>query len=171
MPEYDAEIITSEVGLARLFEETVKFGVNPKKVSNYIMGATLRIMKDKEIEAKDLKISPKNFADLIELDYKKIINSTVAKEVFLKMFEDNINPMEYVDEHGLAQNNDTEELRRIIENVLENNSQSVSDYLKGKDRAIGYLVGQTMKETRGKANPELVREILTEILAEIKKVK
>lgn len=160
IPKYDAEIITSEKILANLFEETVSYGANPKKVSNYIMGETLRIMKEKEIDAEDINFSPENLALLIDLDDRKVINSTVAKEVFLKIFDEDINPVEYVNEYGLAQNNDTEELVIIIEKVLDNNVQSVTDYLNGKDRAIGYLVGQTMKETKGKANPELVKEIL-----------
>lgn len=160
IPKYDAEIITSEIILADLFEKTVFNGANPKKVSNYIMGETLRLMKEREIDAKELKFSPNNLALLIDLDDRKVINSTVAKEVFLKIFEEDVNPVEYVNEHSLAQNNDTGELAKIIEKVLDDNIQSVTDYLSGKDRAIGYLVGQTMKETKGKANPEIVKEIL-----------
>lgn len=164
IPKYDAEIITSEKALANLFEETVLFGANPKKVSNYIMGETLKLMKEREIEAEQISFSPNNLAFLIDLDDRKVINSTVAKEIFVKVFDEDINPVQYVNEHGLAQNNDADELTEIIEKVLDNNAQSVSDYLNGKDRAIGYLVGQTMKETKGKANPELVKEILKKSL-------
>lgn len=164
LPIYDAEIITSEKVLADLFEQTVELGAEPKKTANYIMGETMRLLREKEMDACDIRFSAENFAKLIGLDEKKVINSTVAKEVFERVFEDNINPEKYVEVKGLVQNNNEDELRRIIDEVIKNNPQSVEDYMSGKDRAIGYLVGQTMKASRGKANPEMVNRLLGEVL-------
>ncbi len=164
LPAYDADIITSTKHLADLFEETVSFGVNPKKVSNYIMGETMRLLKVKEMDAEDITLSPESLAQLIKLTEAGTINGTVAKDIFEKMFEENINPEQYVEEHGLKQNNDEEGLKNIILKVIEENPQSVQDYRNGKDKAIGFLVGQTMKVTKGKANPGIINKLLKELL-------
>lgn len=159
-----AKTITLEKALTKLFEETVELGANPRKTANYIIGETMRILREREIDAKDIKFSIKNFADLISLDEKQVINSTVAKQIFEKMFEEDINPSKFVEENRLAQNSNETELKDIIEEVLKNNMQSVNDYKNGKTRAIGYIVGQVMKNTKGKANPEMVNTLLKEML-------
>lgn len=164
IPAYDADIITSSKKLADIFEETVKEGANPKKVSNYLMVETMRLLKEHDMEPDDISFSPVNFAKLIKLIDAGTVNSSVAKEVFEKVFAEDIDPDKYVEEHGLKMNNDEDGLRKIIEEVVAANPQSVDDYHNGKEKAIGFLVGQTMKATQGKANPGIINKILKELL-------
>ncbi|MDY5884312.1 MAG: Asp-tRNA(Asn)/Glu-tRNA(Gln) amidotransferase subunit GatB [Roseburia sp.] len=164
IPEYDAKILTESKHLADLFEATTAICKKPKKVSNWLMVETMRLMKEHEMDAEDLSFSPENLAKLIELADAGTINSSVAKEVFEKVFEDDIDPEQYVEEHGLKTVHDEGALRSTIEQILKDNPQSVSDYHSGKQKAIGLLVGQTMKAMKGKANPSMVNEILTELL-------
>lgn len=164
IPEYDIGIITDSKHLADLFEETVAICSQPKKVSNWLMGETLRLLKEKNMDPKDIIFSPKNLAKLIELVDSKAINSTVAKEVFEVMFDKNINPEKYVVEKGLKTVNDEGVLRKTVEEVLTSNPQSVEDYRNGKEKAIGFLVGQTMKAMKGKADPAMVNKVLKELL-------
>ena len=164
IPDYDIEIITGEKPLADLFEEAVALGAQPKKVSNWIMGETLRLMKEREVDASDLRFSPENLAKLIALTETKQINSSVAKEVFEVMFEENVDPGQYVEEKGLKTVNDEGTLKKTIEEVIAANPQSVEDYRNGKEKAIGFLVGQTMKAMKGKADPGAVNQILREFL-------
>ncbi|MBQ4522375.1 MAG: Asp-tRNA(Asn)/Glu-tRNA(Gln) amidotransferase subunit GatB [Lachnospiraceae bacterium] len=164
IPEYDIDIITSSKRMADLFEETIELGAAPKKVSNWLMVETMRLLKENEMEVEDIKFSADNLAKLIALTESKAINSTVAKEVFEKVFYDNIDPEKYVEEHGLKTVNDEGALRKVIEDVVANNPQSVEDYRSGKEKAIGFLVGQTMKAMKGKADPSMINQILKEIL-------
>ncbi|MDE6251897.1 MAG: Asp-tRNA(Asn)/Glu-tRNA(Gln) amidotransferase subunit GatB [Lachnospiraceae bacterium] len=164
LPEYDADIITSAKRMADIFEETVALGANPKKVSNYLMVETMHILNEKDMEVEDISFSPENLAKLIKLVESNAINSSVAKEVFAKIFDEDINPEKYVEENGLKMDNDEDGLRKIIEGVVAENPQSVEDYRNGKEKAIGFLVGQTMKATKGKANPGIINKILKEIL-------
>ena len=163
-PDYDAQIITSSKKMADLFEATTALCGKPKKVSNWLMVETMHLMKEHDMEADDLKFSPENLAKLIELADAGTINSSVAKEVFEKVFLDDIDPDQYVEEHGLKTVSDEGELRSVIEQVIASNPQSVEDYRNGKEKAIGFLVGQTMKAMKGKANPGLVNQILKELL-------
>ena len=164
IPAYDADIITSSKKMADIFEEAVADGANPKKVSNYLMGETMRLLKDKSMDPDDITFSPANLAALIKLIDAGTINSSVAKEVFEKIFEEDIDPEKYVEENGLKMDNDEDGLRGIIEQVVADNPQSVQDYHNGKEKAIGFLVGQTMKATKGKANPGIINKILKELL-------
>ena len=164
IPEYDIGIITDSKHMADLFEETVAICKQPKKVSNWLMGETLRLLKEKSMDPEDIRFSPENLAKLIGLVDAKAINSSVAKEVFEVMFEQDVDPDHYVEEKGLKTVNDEGALRKTIEEVIAANPQSVEDYHNGKDRAIGFLVGQTMKAMKGKADPALVNQILKELL-------
>ena len=164
IPRYDAEIITNSKHMADLFEETVAICGKPKKVSNWLMVETMRLLKEHEMEPEDLRFSPEHLAALVELADAGTINSTVAKEVFEQMFADDTDPEKYVDEHGLKTVNDEGALRSTIEQVIKDNPQSVEDYHNGKEKAIGFLVGQTMKAMKGKANPGMVNQILKELL-------
>ena len=116
------------------------------------------------MDAQDIRFSPGNLAKLIALVDGKEINSSVAKEVFEVMFEKDVNPKQYVEEHGLGTVNDETALRTTIEEVLAANPQSVEDYRGGKERALGFLVGQTMKAMKGKADPGMVNRVLKELL-------
>lgn len=164
IPEYDIGIITDSKHMADLFEETVAICKQPKKVSNWLMGETLRLLKEKNMDPEDIRFTPANLAKLIGLVDAKAINSSVAKEVFEVMFEEDVDPEKYVEEKGLKTVNDEGALRKTIEEIIAANPQSVEDYHNGKDRAIGFLVGQTMKAMKGKADPAMVNQILKELL-------
>lgn len=164
LPEYDADIITLYKPLADLFEAAVQKGSAPKEASNWLMGETMRIVKDKGIEPDQVKVTGENFAKFLKLIENDVINKTVAKEVFEAIFDGGVNPEAYVEEHGLKMDNDTDGLKKIIEEVVANNPKAVADYQGGNKKAIGALVGQTMKATQGKANPQMINKILNEIL-------
>ncbi|MEZ3464644.1 MAG: Asp-tRNA(Asn)/Glu-tRNA(Gln) amidotransferase subunit GatB [Lachnospiraceae bacterium] len=164
IPEYDIGIITDSKRLADLFEETVAICGQPKKVSNWLMGETLRLLKEKGMDPEEILFSPEHLAKLIQLVDSKAINSTVAKEVFEAMFAGNVDPEQYVEEKGLKTVNDEDTLRTTIAEVIASNPQSVEDYRNGKEKAIGFLVGQTMKAMKGKADPASVNRILKELL-------
>ena len=128
------------------------------------MGEVMRILKDRSLEPDDITFSPENLAKLIVLVEAGTINGSVAKDVFVKIFDEDVDPDKYIEENGLKQVNDEGELRTVIEKVIADNPQSVSDYRGGKVQAMGYLVGQTMKAMKGKANPGMVNQILKELL-------
>lgn len=164
IPEYDIAIITNSKHMADIFEETVAICGNAKKVSNWLMVETMRLLKEHSMEPEDIKFSPENLAKLIELVDARAINGNVAKEVFEKIFTDNIDPEVYVEENGLKSVNDEGALRSTIQTIIDNNPKSVEDYKAGKKKAMGFIVGQTMKEMKGKADPGMVNQIVTEIL-------
>lgn len=164
LPEYDAKILTSTKKLADIFEATTELCKKPKKVSNWLMGETMRLLKEHDTDAEDIKFSPINLAKIIELTEAGTINGSVAKEVFEKVFTEDIDPDKYVEEKGLKTVNDEGALRETIEQIIKDNPQSVEDYRNGKEKAIGFLVGQTMKAMKGKANPGMVNQILKELL-------
>ncbi len=164
IPEYDINIITGSKRLADIFEATTALCHNAKKVSNWLMVETMRLLKEKEMEPEDITFTPENLAALIRLTDENAINSTVAKEVFEKMFTEDIDVERFVEDNGLRTVNDEGVLRETIEKVIAENPQSVADYQAGKTKAIGFLVGQTMKAMRGKADPGMVNRILKELL-------
>ncbi|MDR7869248.1 MAG: Asp-tRNA(Asn)/Glu-tRNA(Gln) amidotransferase subunit GatB [Tissierellaceae bacterium] len=159
---YDAGVLTQSRDVANFFEETVKNINDTKLVSNWIMGDVLRRLKEEELEIDSLKFDAKALADLITLVKDGKINNNTGKKVLREMFESGKDPKEIVKEQGLIQISDESELEGIIDTVLDENEQSIIDYKNGKDRAIGFLVGQIMKKTRGKANPQIVNKILLE---------
>lgn len=164
IPDYDIEILTDSKKLADIFEQTTAICNNPKKVSNWLMVETMRIIKEKSMDVSDISFSPANLAALIKLTDDGSINSSVAKEVFEKIFDEDIDPVKYVEENGLKQVNDEGALKKTVEDVVAANPQSVEDYRNGKEKAIGFLVGQTMKAMKGKANPAMVNDMLKELL-------
>ena len=164
IPDYDINIITDSKKLADIFEATTAICNKPKKVSNWIMGETMRLLKEKDMDVTDISFSPENLAKLIELVEAGSINNSVAKEVFAKVFDEDIDPDKYIEENGLKQVNDEGALKATVEKVIADNPQSVEDYRNGKKQAIGYLVGQTMKAMQGKANPGMVNKLLQELL-------
>ena len=164
IPDYDIEIITGTKKMADLFEETTEICKLPKKVSNWLMVETLRLLKENDMDADQIRFSARNLAKLIELTEKKVINSSVAKEVFELIFSEDIDPELYVEKKGLKTVSDEGELRRVVQEIIQGNPQSVEDYRNGKEKAIGFLIGQTMKAMKGKANPETITSILKELL-------
>lgn len=167
IPEYDARVITSSKHLAEVFEETVAICNNPKEISNWLMGETMRLLNEHEMDAEEIRFTPENLAKVIGLIESQAINRTVAKEVFEHVFVENIDPERYVEEKGLKMVSDEGALKSTIEKIVEANPQSVLDYQAGKTKAMGFLVGQTMKEMKGKANPSMINEILLDILSKL----
>lgn len=162
--QVDAEILTESRNMAELFEAATALCKKPKKVANWLMVETMRLMKEHDMEPQDLRFSPENLAGLIEMTDKGTVNSSVAKEVFEHVFLENVDPQAYVKEHGLATVNDEDALRKTLEEVIAANPQAVADYKGGKEKALGALVGQTMKAMKGKANPGRINELLREML-------
>lgn len=166
LPDYDAAILTSSKQMADLFEEAAKICEKPKKVSNWLMGETMRLLRETGQDPDSLTLDAGHLAKLVLLDDSGAINHTVAKEVFEEVFFHGTDPERYVEEKGLKTVSDEGTLRAVIAQVIKDNPQSVQDYRGGKQKAIGFLVGQTMKAMKGKADPGLVNRILTEMLKE-----
>ena len=161
---YDANILTMSIKTANYFENVVKKCNNPKMVANWIMGDFARLLNENDISIDESKISEENLANLIDLIDKGTISSKIAKTVFEEMFNTGKEAKQIVEEKGLVQISDEGAIKEIVEKVVENNPQSIIDYKAGRDRALGFLVGQVMKESKGKANPGLVNKLLLEIL-------
>lgn len=161
---YDADIITEAKHMADIFEATVSLCGKPKEAANWLMVEAMRLLKEEAQEPEAIRFSPENLAKLIVLVDNGTINRTVAKEVFEKIFAEDIDPEAYVEENGLKVVNDEGALRAVIQEVIAANPQSVTDYHNGKERARGFLVGQTMRAMKGKADPAMVNRVLEELL-------
>lgn len=164
LPTYDAGIITENIKLAGLFEATVALCGNPKEVSNWIMVETMRLLNEKEMDIEDLKLKPEHLSKLIMMIDENRINRTIAREVFEIIFTRQVEPEEYVESHGLGMVTDDGELRNIIDEILAQNPQSVEDYRNEKTKAIGFLMGKTMKAMDGRADPNIVNRIIIDYL-------
>jgi aspartyl-tRNA(Asn)/glutamyl-tRNA(Gln) amidotransferase subunit B len=166
LPAYDAGVITSSLALAEFFDAVLKKCTDAKTVSNWIMGELLRLLNARNLELGEAKVTPGGLASLLKLIEKGAISNKMGKEVFEVMFEEGKEPDQIVMERGLSQISDESQLNRIIAEVIDKNPKSVADFLSGKEKAIGFLVGQVMKATRGQANPGVVNAMLREKLAE-----
>ncbi len=164
LSEYDADIITGSKHMADIFEAVTVICRKPKEAANWLMVEAMRLLKEHDMDPEKMTFSAENLAKLILLVDNGTINRTVGKEVFEKIFAENIDPEEYVEEKGLRVVNDEEELHRVIEGIVSANPQSVEDYHSGKEKAFGFLVGQTMRSMKGKADPGAVNRILKELL-------
>lgn len=164
LPEYDIDIITGTKHMADLFEQTVALQADPKKVSNWLMVETLRLLKEKGMDPEDITLEAKNLAELISMVEKRQINQTVAKEIFEVIFTEDVSPFAYAKENGLMMVADEGALKSVVEEVIAANPQAVSDYKGGKEKALGSLVGQTMKRMQGKADPGTITKLLKELL-------
>ncbi|MCC2164954.1 Asp-tRNA(Asn)/Glu-tRNA(Gln) amidotransferase subunit GatB [Brotaphodocola catenula] len=165
IPQYDAEILTASKHMADVFEETVKLSGKPKEVSNWLMTEAMRLLKEQEKDAEQMKFSPAHLAKLIELVDKNVVNRTVARNVFEAVFNEDVDPEVYVEEHGLKVINDEGALKKTIEELLEKNPQSVADFKAGKEKAMGFIVGQTMRAMKGKADPAVVNALVRELMS------
>jgi len=161
---YDAGIITGSRALADYFDQVAAQYNEPKTVANWLMGEFLRLLNAGSMEIKDSKIAPANFAALLKLQADGTISGKMAKAVFEEMFETGKDPEAIVREKGMVQISDEDSLAFIIEKVIASNQGSVQDYRAGKEKAIGFLVGQVMKETKGQANPGVVNKLLKQKL-------
>ena len=167
LPEYDALMLTGDKALAAFIEDCVALGADPKQVSNWILGECLRRLSSDGLEPKDIPISPATLVRLIALVKEGKLNRNTAVRVFDALFADDGDVDTYVAEHGLEQVSDAELVRTVVENVLSANPQSVNDYKSGKEKAFGFLVGQTMRELKGQASPQVVNETLRTLLEQI----
>lgn len=160
IPEYDAFVLTQEKATSEFFERAVSAYNNPKSISNWIMGGINAILNEKNTDISGTKLSPKGLADMVRMIDEGIISIKIAKEILSEMADKGESPQALVEKKGLTQISDTSELENIVEKVIGANNQSVSAYKSGKKNALAYLIGQIMKETRGKANPKIVNEML-----------
>lgn len=165
LPSYDAQILTQEKELADYFEESVKgFKGDPKKVSNWIMSEVMRYLNEENIEISSFKVPPQYISELLNLVEDGKISIKIAKEVFPDMIKTQKSPSKIIEERGLIQVSDTSEIEKVCKEVLQENPVEVEKYRSGKTNVLGFLVGQVMKKTQGRANPKLVNEILTNLL-------
>ena len=164
LSEKDANIITASKYLSDLFEGAIKVCHNPKAVNNWIISDISRILNETEMEPIEIPFDSQQLGKLIILIDKGTISSSIAKKVLVEMFEHPRDPEDIIDEKGWVQISDEGAIKEVVLKVLEANPQSVADYKGGKDKALGFLVGQAMKETRGKANPKMLNEMFLEEL-------
>lgn len=162
LPQYDAFILTSSKKMADFFDACVADGATPKTVSNWLMGDITKVMNDKELE--EIPFPPADLCKLIGLIEKGTISNSAAKKVLDEMFANPHDPEEIVKEKGLVQISDEGAIKTMVDEVVAANPQSVADYKAGKDKAIGFLVGQCMKASKGKANPQMINKLLKEAL-------
>lgn len=148
--------------MSDFFEATVADGADAKLTSNWLMGEVLAYLNKQQKELKDVALTPAGLAKMVQLIEKGTISSKIAKKVFNELIEKGGDPEEIVKAKGLVQISDEGTLRKVVTEILDNNEQSIEDFKNGKDRAIGFLVGQIMKATKGQANPPLVNKILLE---------
>lgn len=168
IPEYDAKVITTDRALADYYEETARVCGDAKAASNWVMGEVLRTLKEKAIDISEFPIEAKRLGELISLVKKGVINGNTAKEVvFIKMLEEKTAPEEIVQRDGLAQVSDTAAIEREVAAVLAANPTQLADYRSGKTKLFGYFVGETMKRMKGKANPQIINEILRQKLEQV----
>ena len=164
LSEKDAKIITSSKYLSDLFEGAIKVCNNPKAVNNWIISDISRILNETEMEPSEIPFNSEQLGKLVILIDKGMISSSIAKKVLTELFEKPRDPEEIIKEKGWIQISDENEIKQVVEKILEANPQSIADYKAGKDRALGFLVGQAMKETKGKANPQLLNKMFLEML-------
>ncbi|ACZ08039.1 Aspartyl/glutamyl-tRNA(Asn/Gln) amidotransferase subunit B [Sebaldella termitidis] len=160
IPEYDAGILSGEIELADYYEKVTKTSGDAKLSSNWVLTEVLRILKEKNISIEEFSVSPENLGKLIVLIKNNTISSKIAKEIFEVLLTEDRDPGEIVKEKGLVQITDNNEIEKIVDTVLGENAQSIEDYKAGKDKAMGFLVGQAMKLSKGKANPKIVTDII-----------
>ena len=166
LPEHDAGILTSSKAVGDFYEAAVAAGADPKSASNWMMGELSAYLNAQNIEISEVLITPAQLADMIGLIEKGVISGKIAKSVFEEMLANGKDPGAIVEEKGITQISDEEELVRHIKEAIGENPASVDDYRKGKQKALGFLVGQVMRKTKGRANPQLVNELLLRILGE-----
>ena len=164
LSDYDATFITDSKKLADFFDECISCGSDPKTVCNWLMGDLTKILNDREMDAEDIPFPAAHMAKLISLIEKGTISGSIAKKVLGFMFDEGKDPEEIVKEKGMVQVSDEGAIRSMIEEVLAANEKSVNDYKSGKTAAMGYLVGQTMRASKGKANPQVINKLLKEML-------
>ncbi len=164
LTEKAANFITSSKYYSNMFDIASEISKNPKAVSNWLMSDVARILNDKELEPEEIPFTAEELAELVILIDKSTISNSIGKKVLEELFENHKMPSKIIEEKGWIQISDEGAIKEVVLKVLENNSQSVADYKAGKDKALGFLVGQAMKETKGKANPQMLNKLFIEEL-------
>lgn len=159
LSEKDANALTSSKAYSDIFEKAGALCKNYKAVCNWLTSDIARILNEKEMEPDQIPFTAENLAELVELIDKGTISTSIGKKVLEELFENPRSPRQIIEEKGLVQISDENQIKKVVEEILANNSQSVADYKAGKDRALGFLVGQAMKQTKGKANPKMLNEM------------
>ncbi|MGX7092342.1 Asp-tRNA(Asn)/Glu-tRNA(Gln) amidotransferase subunit GatB [Hutsoniella sourekii] len=165
LPDYDAMVLTQTREMSDFFDETVAEGADPKQASNWLMGELSAYLNKEQIELADTQLTPSNLAQMIQLISDGTISSKIAKKLFQILVTKGGDANEVVEKEGMAQISDPAKLQPMIDEVLDNNPESIEDFKNGKDRAVGFFVGQIMKQTKGQANPQVVNKLLMEALA------
>jgi aspartyl-tRNA(Asn)/glutamyl-tRNA(Gln) amidotransferase subunit B len=160
IPEYDAEILTSTKAMAAYYEECVRLFPEPKTIGNWMMGELLRELKHDEREIDQCPVTPQHLAEMLLMMKEGTISGKIAKDVFEEMYRTGERPEKIVRDKGWVQILDEGEIEKAIEKAMEGNPKQVEDYRKGKEKLFGFFVGEVMKQTKGKANPKLVNELL-----------
>ncbi|MDZ7766568.1 MAG: hypothetical protein U5K00_19465 [Melioribacteraceae bacterium] len=160
IPEYDAEILTSSKEMADYYEDIITETDDYKSASNWVMVGISNILNEQKISIKDFSISAKNIGRLISLMRKGTISSQIGKDVFEELLKENKDPEIIVKEKNLIQITDTSEIEKVINDIIKKNQKQVEEFRSGREKVLGFLVGQVMRETQGKANPKIVNEIL-----------
>ena len=164
LSEKDAKLLTASKYLSNLFEGALAICGNAKAVANWILSDISRILNEKELEPENVPFTAEQLAKMIELIDKGTISSAIAKKVLTELFENPKDPEVIIKEKGWIQISDEGAIKEVVMKILENNPQSVADFKGGKDKALGFLVGQAMKETKGKANPQMLNKMFLEEL-------
>ncbi len=167
LSDYDATVLTSQKGIADYFEECVKLYKNPKIVANWIMDQILSLTKGKILKATEIPLKPEYLVEILKFIDEGKITQTIGKEILRESYQTGISPGIIVKERNLIQIEDKEILKKFVEEVIKENEKAVNDWKKGKEQVIGFLVGQVMRKTSGKANPNIVKEILIDYLKKI----
>lgn len=168
LPEYDVDIITGTKALVKIFEEANAVCNNPKEVSNWIMVEVLRLASETNTDTDDISFDPKNLGVLINLVKNGVVNRNTAKEeVLAKMFSDNVEPEQYIKDNNLQMVSDDSLVRDIVTSVIAANPNSIEQYKEGNEKVVKFLMGQSMKQLKGKANPAVVTKVLEEELAKL----
>ena len=168
LPAYDAGILTESRHLSELFEEVANLCGSPKKAANWFMGEVLRLTKDKGLDVEKVSFTPEHLSDLIQMVEKKEVSAQNAKKVFEKVFDEDIEPVSYIEEHGLKIVEDTGLLNDTLQKIMDENPGPLEELLGGKEKVFGFFVGKMMRELKGKASPDAVREA---IVKEVEKRK
>lgn len=161
---YDADVILQTKEASDFFDKAMKAGADPQMTANWMNTQVNGYLNEHHVELKDIKLTPENLAKMVTLIKDGVISSKIAKKVFAETVANGTDPKKYVEENGMAQLSDLSVLEPMVKEIVDNNPQSVEDFKNGKDRAIGFLVGQIMKQTHGKANPKIINQLLNKEL-------
>ena len=167
LSDYDADVLSRDKDISSYYESLVSQFNDPSLIASWVLTETMRRLKEHEIEINEIKLSNDNFIKLLELIKDEKVSNNSAKKIFREIFETNEDPEKVMKEKGLEQNNDPNFLINLVKEVINDNPQSVDDFKAGKDRAVGYLMGQVMKKSQGKANPQDANKLVQEELSKL----